>query len=85
MVRLCGLGPQSIARLTDRAAVSRQAVTKHLRALERAGLVRSGRRGRERIWELEPKRLVEVRGYLEQISARWDEALARLRAVVESE
>jgi hypothetical protein len=47
--------------------------------------VRSGRTGRERIWELQTKRLAEVRGYLEQISTQWDEALARLRALIEKE
>jgi DNA-binding transcriptional ArsR family regulator len=85
VARLCSGGPLSIVRLTESAAVSRQAITKHLRALEDAGLVRSGRTGRERIWELQTKRLAEVRGYLEQISTQWDEALARLRALIEKE
>ena len=81
--RLCASGPQSITRLTDGARVSRQAVTKHLRALEDAGLVRSVREGRERIWQIRPKRLSEARAYLEQISQRWDLAIERLRALVE--
>lgn len=81
--RLCSGGPLSIVRLTDGAKVSRQAVTKHLRALERAGLVRSGRAGRERIWELQPVRLAAVRDYLDAISAQWDQALRRLQALVE--
>jgi DNA-binding transcriptional ArsR family regulator len=85
VARLCNGGPLSIIRLTQGAAVSRQAVTKHLRALEEAGLVRSGRVGRERIWEIQTKRLVEVRRFLEQISSQWDEALQRLRALVENE
>jgi DNA-binding transcriptional ArsR family regulator len=70
--------------LTESADVSRQAVTKHLQALERAGLVRSGRAGRERIWELHPAGLADVRRYLDQISAQWDEALGRLRTLVET-
>jgi DNA-binding transcriptional ArsR family regulator len=85
LARLCDVGPLSIVRLTEGAQVSRQAVTKHLRALEGAGLVRSGRAGRERIWELRTKRLAEVRRCLEQISAEWDAAVARLKAFVESE
>ena len=83
--RLCEEGPMSIVRLTDGTEVSRQAVTKHLHVLEDAGLVRSSRDGRERIWELRTKRLAEVRKYLDQISTQWDEALARLKALVESE
>ena len=83
VARLCDRGPLSIVRLTEGARMSRQAVTKHLRALEGAGLARSGRAGRERIWELRTERLAEVRGYLDQISAQWDEALVRLRTLVE--
>jgi DNA-binding transcriptional ArsR family regulator len=85
VARLCDGGPLSIVRLTEGAQISRQAITKHLRALEGAGLVRSGRAGRERIWELQTKRLAEVRSYLDQISTQWDEALGRLRAFVETE
>ena len=85
VARLCAEGPLSIVRLADGARVSRQAITKHLYALEEAGLARSSRAGRERIWELRTKRLSEVRQYLEQISLQWDAALWRLRAFVEKE
>lgn len=81
--RLCQGGPLSIVRLTDGAQISRQAISKHLNALSDAGLVSSQRSGRERVWQLQPKRLAEVRGYLEQISTQWDEALHRLRMLVE--
>lgn len=84
VARLCDGGPLSVIRLTEGSTVTRQAVSKHLRALERAGLVRSGRAGRERIWELQPTRLAEVRSYLDRISDQWDQALQRLRALVES-
>jgi DNA-binding transcriptional ArsR family regulator len=83
VARLCGHGPQSIARLADGASVSRQAITKHLRALEVAGLARSSRTGRERIWELRTRRLSDARRYLDRISREWDEAIDRLRALVE--
>ena len=81
--RLCGGGPASIARLTEGATVTRQAVTKHLRALEQAGLVRSRRAGRERLWELRTARLAEARRMLDRISSQWDGALDRLAALVE--
>ena len=81
--RLCVHGPLPIVRLADGAGVSRQAVTKHLDRLAVAGLVRSERRGRERIWMLEQRRLAEVRAYLERVSSRWDDAIGRLRALVE--
>jgi DNA-binding transcriptional ArsR family regulator len=85
VARLCGKGPMSIVRLADGARVSRQAVTKHLRALEDAGLARSSRAGRERIWELRTRRLSEVRLYLDRISHDWDAAVDRLRAFVEKD
>jgi len=81
--RLSGAGPLSISRLTEGTAVTRQAVTKHLHVLEKAGLVRSARAGRESVWELAPAPLSTARTYLDQLSARWDDALARLRAFVE--
>jgi DNA-binding transcriptional ArsR family regulator len=83
VARLCGDGPLSIVQLADTASVSRQAVTKHLHALQEAGLARSSRVGRERIWELQTKRLSEARRYLDQISQDWDAAIGRLKAFVE--
>jgi DNA-binding transcriptional ArsR family regulator len=83
VARLSAGGPQSIARLTGGAAVTRQAITKHLAVLAAAGLVHDVRRGRERIWDLDTPRLSEARGYLDQISQSWGEALGRLKALVE--
>jgi len=85
VMRLASDGPQSIVRLTDGTRVTRQAITKHLHALAKAGLVRSARDGRERIWEIQPRRLADVGRYLNQISAQWDQAMERLRAFVEDD
>ena len=75
--------PQSISRLTAGTNLSRQAVTKHLRVLADAGIVRSVRVGRESLFEFEPQPIEEVRTYLDQLSRQWDDALARLKAHVE--
>ena len=83
LTRLATGGPGSITTLTAKAAVSRQAVTKHLEVLAASGLVRSARRGRERVWELEPKRLADAPEYLDRISRQWDQALDRLKRFVE--
>jgi len=72
-------------RLSEGAGVTRQAITKHLHALADAGLVEDNRCGRERIWELEPRRLERARRCLEQIADQWDAAISRLRAFVEEE
>ncbi len=83
LARLSSTGPLSITVLTEGTVVSRQAVSKHLHVLEGAGLVRATRLGRERVWELEPKRLAEAKRYLDAVSEQWDEALERLRVFVE--
>jgi DNA-binding transcriptional ArsR family regulator len=83
VTRLGTGGPLSIARLTQETQVTRQAVTKHLEVLERAGLVRGERQGRERLWVVEAQTLDEARSYLDQISRQWDDALQRLAAFVE--
>lgn len=73
----------SIARLTAGTRLTRQAVTKHLRVLETAGVLRSVRVGRESRFKLEPKPIDDVRAYLEGISRQWDDAMARLKSFVE--
>jgi DNA-binding transcriptional ArsR family regulator len=73
----------SITRLTEGSRVTRQAVTKHLRVLEEAGLVRGVRRGREKLFQIDPKPLDQARDTLDAISRQWDQALARLKSFVE--
>jgi DNA-binding transcriptional ArsR family regulator len=83
--RLSVDGPLSITRLSEGTGVTRQAITRHLYALGDAGLVRNARRGRERVWELDLKRLEKAQRYLDQIAAQWDAAADRLKAFVEDE
>jgi len=83
VTRLCAEGPLSIAALTTGANVTRQAVTKHLKVLEGAGLVRGSREGRENVWTLETKRLQRAQHHLDTIARQWNDALERLRAFVE--
>jgi DNA-binding transcriptional ArsR family regulator len=83
LLRLSSGGPRSIAALSEKADVTRQAITKHLEVLSQAGLVKSERVGRERVWELRPERLADAHAALDRISKQWDDALERLRAFVE--
>jgi DNA-binding transcriptional ArsR family regulator len=85
VARLGSEGPLSIVRLTHGTDLTRQAVTKHLRVLEDAGLARGVRQGRERLWRLEAARLDEARRSLDLIAQRWDEALLRMKATVEED
>ena len=75
---------QSISRLTEGSRLTRQAVTKHLRVLEEAGLLRRVKAGRESRFALDPAPLADLRAYLDLVSRQWDDALARLKAFVET-
>lgn len=83
VVRLSESGPSSTSQVTESVSVTRQAATKHLELLQAAGLVASSRRGRERIWTLQTRPLIDAGDYLTQLSRRWDAAIGRLRAYVE--
>jgi DNA-binding transcriptional ArsR family regulator len=85
LARLCEQAPCSISQLAEGSPITRQAITKHLRVLENAGLVRGEMSGRECRFEIEPRPLEEVRDYLERVSQQWDEALARLKTFVEKD
>ena len=73
----------SITALTAGSHITRQAISKHLRVMEEAGLISSARHGRESVWQLRTRRLKDARRYLRMISKHWDDVLGRLRELVE--
>lgn len=83
VARLASGEPCSISQLTRGLRVTRQAVRKHLRVLERAGIVRGIKRGRENRFQFRPQPIAEMREYLQFVSQQWDEALTRLQSFVE--
>ena len=88
VARLSDGRPASISQLTEAQStggskLTRQAITKHLRVLERARIVHGIRAGRESLFELDPKPMEELREYLDRVSEQWDRALGRLRSFVE--
>ena len=80
---LCAGGAFSIAQLTANTEISRQGVTKHLQVLADAGVVRDVKRGRERLWQLEPGQIEEAKRTLEVIGKEWEVALGKLKAFAE--
>ncbi|GGC88469.1 ArsR/SmtB family transcription factor [Chelatococcus reniformis] len=74
---------RSIATLSADTHLTRQAVTKHLHVLEKAGLVGSVRVGRESRFACQPEPIATARSYLDTVSRQWDDALGRLQALVE--
>ncbi|MGA2582473.1 MAG: helix-turn-helix domain-containing protein [Tepidisphaeraceae bacterium] len=83
LTKLSQRSPSSIAALTEGSALTRQAITKHLRVLQNVGLIRGVRHGRENLFELERHSLDEARLALDRISQQWDVAIARLKSFVE--
>src|SRR5882757_444243 len=81
--RLSGGPPLSISRLAEGSNLTRQAITKHLRVLEGAGVVQSVRTGRESRFVFRPEPFKELQSYLERVSDQWDDALARLKSLAE--
>jgi DNA-binding transcriptional ArsR family regulator len=84
VARLCAGRPESISHLTSGSRLTRQAVTKHLRVLERAGIVHSARAGREILFSLDHAPIEKMQDYLHRVSRQWDRTLARLKAFVET-
>ena len=83
IAKLCSGQPYSISQLTQGSKLTRQAITKHLRVLERVGIVHSIRTGRESRFEFDPQPIEGVKDYLNLVSEQWDRALSRLKRFVE--
>lgn len=83
VAQLCSGKPSSISQLSNDSKLTRQAITKHLGVLERAGIVRSSHAGRERLFKFDPEPIDSLQDYLASVSKQWDQTLARLKSHVE--
>jgi len=73
----------SITELAEGRPQTRQAIRKHLQVLEAVQLIRGVRRGRQHLFQIEPKTLEIAAQSLAAISRQWDDALSRLKLLVE--
>src|ERR1700674_4986671 len=85
LTKLCSGQRYSIAELTEGTKLTRQAVTKHLRVLERVRIVHGTRAGRESLFAFDPRPVIEMKEYLELVSKQWDGALERLKKFFETD
>jgi DNA-binding transcriptional ArsR family regulator len=83
VAKLCAGQPRSISQLTVGTRLTRQAITKHLRVLESAGIVHGVRTGRESLFEFDPQPMEQIKNYIDLVSERWDQTLSRLKLFVE--
>jgi ArsR family transcriptional regulator, cadmium/lead-responsive transcriptional repressor len=81
---LLGLGEATATTLARALPVTRQAVAKHLAVLDRAGLVRSQRHGRQVRYAVRPDRLDELSHAMTRIATGWDQRLAEIKRLSET-
>lgn len=76
-------GPSTVTELAARLPVSRQAIAKHLDALETAGLVSATIAGRSRRYRLTPRPMADAMAWMADVGAQWDARLESLRLLFE--
>jgi DNA-binding transcriptional ArsR family regulator len=76
-------GQASVTELAQPFAKSQPAISKHLKVLERAGLISRGRDAQRRPRRLEPKPLAEATKWLERYRRYWEDNFQRLDALLE--
>ncbi len=78
-------GERTVGEIAEQFAVSRPAVSKHLRVLRGAKLVRARREGRQRLCTLDPEPLRAVDAWLDDYRREWTSRLARLKRHIEAD
>jgi DNA-binding transcriptional ArsR family regulator len=76
-------GEASVTDLAKPFAMSQPAISKHLKVLERAGLISGGRDAQRRPRRLEAKPLAEATGWLERYRRFWEDSFQRLDALLD--
>jgi DNA-binding transcriptional ArsR family regulator len=79
LTRLAREGPATATEISSTMPISRQAVTKHLAALDAAGLVERHQSGREVRYTFDPGPLDDVVRWAEGVGDTWDRRLRRLQ------
>jgi len=85
LVNLAEHSPKTATQLAQEYPITRQGILKHLTILEDAGLVAVHQAGREKRYTLTPEPLEELEQWIEDIGAKWDERLLRLKTWLEHE
>jgi DNA-binding transcriptional ArsR family regulator len=76
-------GEASVTELAKPFAMSQPAISKHLKVLERAGLITRGRDAQRRPCRLEPKPLAEATEWMEGYREAWEHSFRRLDALLD--
>jgi ArsR family transcriptional regulator, cadmium/lead-responsive transcriptional repressor len=77
-------GEVTASWLAGRVSFSRQAVSKHLAVLERAGLISRRKQGREVLCRVQAERLDQAAQAMAEVAAQWDRRLAMIKRLAEA-
>ena len=83
LVNLAEHSPRTATQLAQEYPITRQGILKHLTILEDAGLVAVRQAGREKRYSLTPEPLEELEQWIDNLGAKWDERLLRLKTMLE--
>jgi DNA-binding transcriptional ArsR family regulator len=76
-------GERSVMELAKPFAISQPAISRHLKVLERAGLISRGRDAQRRPCRIEARPLAEANGWLEAYRRSWEESFQRLDGLLD--
>jgi DNA-binding transcriptional ArsR family regulator len=76
-------GEASVTELTAPFAMSQPAISRHLKVLEKAGLIQRSRNAQRRISRLDPKPMIEARAWIERYREIWEATYQRLDSLLE--
>lgn len=85
LAHLAEHSPKTATQLAQEYPITRQGILKHLMVLEAVGLVAVHQEGREKRYTLTPEPLSELEQWIDDIGAKWDERLLRLKTWLEEE
>ena len=80
IVRRLAEGPATVLELAEPFPITLPAISRHLKVLEKAGLISRGRDGQRRPCELRPEPLAEIAAWADHTRAAWEQRLDRLDA-----
>ncbi len=80
---LLAAGAGTATTLSHELPITRQAVTKHLQVLDRAGLVHAVAAGRERRYEIDSAQVARAAAQLAEVGGKWDRRLQRIKQIAE--
>jgi DNA-binding transcriptional ArsR family regulator len=78
IISLVARSPQNLNAIADKFAMSRQAISLHVKILQECGVLSITKEGRERLCSVQPQKLAEVSQWLEPLRQLWEDRFNQL-------